>query len=43
MGVKIAHALGAEVSVLSHSVKKQNEARKMGADKFYQDNLKYVV
>jgi alcohol dehydrogenase (NADP+) len=35
MGVKIAHALGAEVSVLSHSVKKQNEARKMGADKFY--------
>lgn len=35
MGVKIAHALGAEVSVLSHSVNKQNEARKMGADKFY--------
>jgi uncharacterized zinc-type alcohol dehydrogenase-like protein len=35
MGVKIAHALGAEVSVLSHSLKKQNEAKKMGADKFY--------
>ncbi|HZD36220.1 MAG TPA: NAD(P)-dependent alcohol dehydrogenase [Nitrososphaeraceae archaeon] len=35
MGVKIAHALGAEVSVLSHSLKKQNEAEKMGADKFY--------
>ena len=35
MGVKIAHALGAEVSVLSHSIRKQDEARKMGADKFY--------
>ena len=35
MGVKIAHALGAEVSVLSHSLKKQEEAKKMGADKFY--------
>jgi alcohol dehydrogenase (NADP+) len=35
MGIKIAHALEAEVGVLSHSVKKQNEARKMGADKFY--------
>lgn len=35
MGVKIAHPLGAEVSVLSHSLKKQNEAKKMGADKFY--------
>jgi uncharacterized zinc-type alcohol dehydrogenase-like protein len=35
MGVKIAHALGAEVSVLSHSLKKQDEAKKMGADKFY--------
>jgi uncharacterized zinc-type alcohol dehydrogenase-like protein len=35
MGVKIAHALGAEVSVLSHSLKKQDEAKRMGADKFY--------
>ena len=35
MGVKIAHALGAEVSVLSHSMRKQDEAKKMGADKFY--------
>ena len=35
MGVKIAYALGAEVSVLSHSLKKENEAKKMGADKFY--------
>lgn len=35
MGVKIAHALGAEVTVLSHSLKKQSEAKKMGADKFY--------
>jgi alcohol dehydrogenase (NADP+) len=35
MGVKIAHALGVEVSVLSHSLKKQDEAKKMGADKFY--------
>jgi uncharacterized zinc-type alcohol dehydrogenase-like protein len=35
MGVKIAHALGAEVTVLSHSLRKQDEAKKMGADKFY--------
>lgn len=35
MGVKIAHALGAEVSVLSHSLRKQDEAKKMGANKFY--------
>jgi alcohol dehydrogenase (NADP+) len=35
MGVKIAHALGAEVTVLSHSLKKQEESKKMGADKFY--------
>jgi len=35
MGVKIAHALDAEVSVLSHSLRKQDEAKKMGADKFY--------
>jgi alcohol dehydrogenase (NADP+) len=35
MGVKIAHALGSEVSVLSHSLKKQEDGLKMGADKFY--------
>jgi uncharacterized zinc-type alcohol dehydrogenase-like protein len=44
MGVKIAHALNADVSVLSHSQKKRDEAKKMGADKFYNtseiDNLK---
>jgi uncharacterized zinc-type alcohol dehydrogenase-like protein len=34
-GVKIAHALGAEVTVLSHSLKKQEEAKKMGAENFY--------
>ena len=35
MGVKIAHALGAEVTVLSHSLKKAEDGKKMGADKFY--------
>jgi len=35
MGVKIAHALGAEVTVLSHSLKKQDDGKKMGADNFY--------
>jgi alcohol dehydrogenase (NADP+) len=35
MGVKIAHALGAEVTVLSHSLKKQEDGKKMGADHFY--------
>jgi len=35
IGVKIAHALGAEVTVLSHSIQKQEEAKKMGADSFY--------
>jgi alcohol dehydrogenase (NADP+) len=39
MGVKIAHALGAEVSVLGHSLNKQDEAKKMGADKFYASSL----
>ena len=34
IGVKIAHALGAEVTVFSHSLKKQEEAKKMGADNF---------
>lgn len=35
MGVKIAHALGAEVTVLSHSMRKEQDARRMGADHFY--------
>jgi uncharacterized zinc-type alcohol dehydrogenase-like protein len=35
MGVKIAHALGAKVSVLSHSLKKQEDGKRMGADDFY--------
>lgn len=35
MGVKIAHALGAEVTVLSHSLKKLEDGKKMGANKFY--------
>lgn len=35
MGVKIAHALNAEVTVLSHSLKKQEDAKRMGADHFY--------
>lgn len=39
MGVKIAHALGTEVTVLSHSNKKRDEAKKMGADKFYDTSV----
>lgn len=35
MGVKIAHALGAEVTVLSHSLKKLGDAKRMGAHHFY--------
>jgi uncharacterized zinc-type alcohol dehydrogenase-like protein len=35
IGVKLAHTLGAEVTVLSHSPKKDEEAKKMGADFFY--------
>ncbi|MDE1765963.1 MAG: NAD(P)-dependent alcohol dehydrogenase [Thaumarchaeota archaeon] len=35
IGVKISHALGAEVTVLSHSLAKQDDAKKLGADKFY--------
>jgi uncharacterized zinc-type alcohol dehydrogenase-like protein len=35
MGVKLAHALGAEVTVLSHSLKKQDDAKRMGAHHFY--------
>jgi uncharacterized zinc-type alcohol dehydrogenase-like protein len=35
MGVKLAHALGAEVTVLSHSLKKIEDAKRMGAAQFY--------
>jgi uncharacterized zinc-type alcohol dehydrogenase-like protein len=34
MGVKFAHALGAEVTVLSHSATKESDAKGMGADHF---------
>lgn len=34
MGVKFAHALGAEVTVLSHSPGKETDARNLGADHF---------
>lgn len=34
MGVKFAHALGAHVTVLSHSEKKKSDALSMGADEF---------
>jgi uncharacterized zinc-type alcohol dehydrogenase-like protein len=35
MGVKIACALGAQVTVLSHSLKKLEDAKRMGAHHFY--------
>jgi uncharacterized zinc-type alcohol dehydrogenase-like protein len=35
MGVKIAHALGAEVTVLSHSQNKRDDALRLGADHYY--------
>jgi uncharacterized zinc-type alcohol dehydrogenase-like protein len=35
MGVKLAHALGAEVSVLSQSLKKQADGKRLGADHYY--------
>jgi uncharacterized zinc-type alcohol dehydrogenase-like protein len=35
MGVKLAHAMGAEVSVFSQSLKKQEDGRRLGADHFY--------
>ena len=35
IGVKLAHALGAEVTVISHSLEKELEAKRMGADNFY--------
>ncbi len=35
MGVKLAHALGAEVTVLSHSMKKEADSKRLGADHYY--------
>ena len=35
MGVKLAHAMGAEVTVLSQSLRKQADGKRMGADHFY--------
>jgi alcohol dehydrogenase (NADP+) len=35
MGVKFAHALGAEVTVLSQSLRKQADGKRLGADHFY--------
>jgi uncharacterized zinc-type alcohol dehydrogenase-like protein len=35
MGVKIAHALGAEVTVLSQSLRKEEDGLRLGADHYY--------
>ncbi|AWN73322.1 NAD(P)-dependent alcohol dehydrogenase [Legionella anisa] len=35
MGVKLAHAMGAEVTVLSHSLNKEADGKRMGADHFF--------
>jgi alcohol dehydrogenase (NADP+) len=35
MGVKLAHAMGAEVTVLSQSMRKQEDAKRLGADRYY--------
>jgi len=35
MGVKLAHAMGADVTVLSQSLKKQADGKRLGADHFY--------
>ncbi|SDX41569.1 uncharacterized zinc-type alcohol dehydrogenase-like protein [Geodermatophilus africanus] len=35
MGVQLAHALGAEVTVLSQSLKKQEEGLRLGADSYF--------
>lgn len=38
MGVKFAHAMGADVTVFSHSPSKEQDAYKLGADKFVVTN-----
>ncbi len=35
MGVKIAHAMGAEVTVLSQTLSKQEDGKRLGADHYY--------
>jgi uncharacterized zinc-type alcohol dehydrogenase-like protein len=35
MGVKLAHAMGAEVTVLSQSLRKQEDGLRLGADHYY--------
>jgi uncharacterized zinc-type alcohol dehydrogenase-like protein len=35
MGVKIAHAMGAEVSVISQSLKKMEDGKRLGADHYH--------
>ncbi len=35
MAVKIAHAMGAEVTVLSQSLRKQEDGKRLGADHYY--------
>ena len=35
MGVQFAHAMGAEVTVLSQSLKKQEDGLRLGADHYY--------
>lgn len=35
MAVKIAHAMGAEVTVLSQSLKKKEDGLQLGADHYY--------
>lgn len=35
MGVKLAHALGADVTVISHTNKKREDAKRLGAHHFY--------
>lgn len=35
MGVKLSHALGAETTVLSQSIKKQEDGKRLGADHFF--------
>ena len=38
MGVKLAHAMGAHVTVLSHSPSKEEDAKRLGADEFVNTN-----
>ena len=38
MGVKLAHAMGAHVTVLSHSPSKEADAKRLGADAFVNSN-----